>query len=128
MRLDRHPALVMAAALIALSGVAPAADWPMWRCDARRSATTSQELPGDLHLEWVRELPPLEPAWPDEPRMQFDATYEPVVAGKTIFVASPQSDSITAFSTDSGETEWTFYADGPVRFAPVVWKGLLRIR
>jgi outer membrane protein assembly factor BamB len=123
MRLERRPAVVMAAGLLALSGVALAADWPMWRCDTRRSATTPQELPGDLHLQWVRELPPLEPAWPDEPRMQFDATYEPIVAGKTMFVASPRSDSVTAFSTDSGGIQWSFYADGPVRFAPVVWDG-----
>lgn len=110
------------ATLTALLTVAHAADWPMWRCDAWRSATTDQELPGELHLQWMRELPPLEPAWLDEPRMQFDATYEPVVAGRTMFVASPRSDSVTAFSTDSGVAKWTFYAEGPVRFAPVIWE------
>ncbi len=97
----------------------------MWRCDASRSATTAQELPGDLHLQWVREYPPLEPAWPDEPRMRFDVSYEPIVLGKTMFVASPRSDKVTALATDSGDERWTFYADGPVRFAPVAWQDKL---
>ena len=97
----------------------------MWRCDASRTATTPQELPADLHLQWVREYPPLVPAWPDEPRMRFDVSYEPIVLGKTMFVASPRSDKVTALDTNSGEERWTFYADGPVRFAPVAWQDKL---
>ena len=60
----------------------PAADWPMGRYDAGRSAASPQELPAELHLQWVRAYPPLKPAWPDHPRMQFDAAYDPIVAGK----------------------------------------------
>lgn len=97
-------------------------DWPMWRCDANRSAATTQELAPDLHLQWVREYPALAPAWPDEPRMRFDVCYQPVVKGKMIFVNSPRSDSVFALDTDSGAAKWRFYADGPVRFAPVAWQ------
>jgi len=98
-------------------------DWPMWRYDARRSAASPEELPTELHLQWVREYPPLEPAWPDEPRMRFDAAYQPVVMGKTVFFGSSLNDSVTALDTESGAEKWRFYADGPVRFAPVAWKG-----
>ncbi len=98
------------------------ADWPMWRCDANRSAATPLELASDLHLQWVREYPPLEPAWLDEPRMRFDVCYQPVVKGKMMFVNSPRSDSVFALDTNSGAAQWRFYADGPVRFAPVAWK------
>ena len=28
------------------------ADWPTWRGDARRSATTDEELPEELSLHW----------------------------------------------------------------------------
>jgi len=98
-------------------------DWPMWRGDARRSAATEQVLPRALHLQWVRRYPPLEPAWPDEPRMRFDAAYAPVVMGGTMFVGSSRTDSVTALDTETGAETWRFLADGPVRFAPVAWNG-----
>ena len=109
--------------LLTLIPAAQSADWPMWRCDPLRTAVTSQELPEELHLQWVRELPALEPAWLDEPRMQFDATYQPVVAGKTMFVASPRTDSVCAYDTETGAAKWRFFAGGPVRFAPLVRQG-----
>jgi len=98
------------------------ADWPMWCYDANRSAATTQELASDLHLQWVREYPPLEPAWLDEPRMRFDVCYQPVVKDKMMFVNSPRSDSVFALDADSGADRWRFYADGPVRFAPIAWQ------
>jgi outer membrane protein assembly factor BamB len=101
----------------------PAKDWPTWRHDPRRSGSTPHALPGELHLEWVRELPPLKPAWPDQPKMQFDAAYEPVVAGQTLYVGSSRNDSVTAYDTRTGRERWSFTADGPVRFAPAVWEG-----
>jgi len=105
-----------------MSGQSSGADWPMWRCDAHRSAATPLELASDLHLQWVREYPPLEPAWLDEPRMRFDVCYQPVVKGNMMFVNSPRSDSVFALDTDSGAAQWRFYTDGPVRFAPLAWQ------
>jgi len=100
-----------------------AADWPMWRCDARRSAVTSEKLPPKLYVNWVRRLPAPEAAWPaTQDKLQFDASYEPVVLGKILFIPSMTSDKITAYDTDTGEEKWRFYAEGPVRFAPVAWK------
>lgn len=98
-----------------------AADWPMWRFDACRSAVSPQDLPEQLYLQWVREYPPLKPAWPDEPRMRFDVSYEPVVGKKTLFLASSRNDCVTALDTDTAEERWRFITDGPVRFAPVFW-------
>jgi hypothetical protein len=69
----------MAGLLLASFAPAHASDWPMYRFDANRSAATPEQLPGQLHLQWVRDLPPLKPAWPDQPKMQLDAVYEPVV-------------------------------------------------
>ncbi len=54
--------------------------------------------------------------------MRFDASYEPVVLGKTLFVPSMVTDSVTAFDTQTGEQRWQFFAEGPVRFAPVAWQ------
>ncbi len=98
-------------------------DWPMWRYDAGRTAAGPDELPAELHLQWKRQLPRPRPAFPDEPRMRFDSSYEPIVMGKTMFVGSMVTDSVAAFDTDSGAEKWKFYTDGPVRFAPVGWKG-----
>src|SRR5262245_34294904 len=102
-----------------------AADWPMHRYDAGRSAASPQTLAAELHLHWVRQLPPLRPAWPDQAMMQFDAAYAPVVAGKMLFVGSPLTDTVTAYHTETGAENWRFTTDGPVRFAPVVWEDRL---
>ncbi|MCA9121030.1 MAG: PQQ-binding-like beta-propeller repeat protein [Planctomycetaceae bacterium] len=96
-------------------------DWPMWRHDAARSAESQERLPDNLSLLWTRELPPLKPAFRTK-RLQFDASYEPIVMGKTMFVGSSFNDSLTAYDTDTGRELWRFYTEGPVRFAPVAWE------
>jgi outer membrane protein assembly factor BamB len=109
--------------VVSLVSVASATDWPTWRFDAGRSAATPEELPTSLNLQWTRVLPALKPAWPEDPRLQFDASYEPVVAGETLFYGSSRNDSVTAVDLKSGEQRWRFFAEGPVRFAPLVHKG-----
>jgi outer membrane protein assembly factor BamB len=105
------------------SDLALAEDWPAWRHDGGRSGVTDEQLPAQLHLQWSREMPPLKPAWPEDARLHFDASYQPVVAGKLMYVGSSRNDSVTAYDTDTGERRWRFFASGPVRFAPVVYGG-----
>jgi len=113
----------MAAVHLLVASVTLAEDWPMWRYDAARTGASPELLADDLHLQWSRGLPPPAPAWPKEPyRLGFDASYEPVVAGTTLFVPSMVTDSVTAYDTATGAEKWTFTTDGPVRFAPVAWK------
>ncbi len=101
----------------------PSTDWPMWRYDAHRSAAAPASLAETLHLQWTRDLPQPTPAWHQEqPKLQFDRSYEPVVMGKQLFLPSMVSDSLSAYDTDQGRLNWTFYCDGPIRFAPVAWK------
>lgn len=50
--------------------------------------------------------------------MQFDASYEPIVVGKRLVVASARTNSVTAYDTDSGVELWRFLTDTPVRLAP----------
>jgi outer membrane protein assembly factor BamB len=110
--------------LAVLSAAFPAAagDWPMWRHNAGRTAVSQEVLSDDLHLHWVLELPPATPAF-RHPRLQFDRGYEPVAAGGTLFMALPQSDSVIALDAETGKETWRFYAEAPVRFAPVVEDG-----
>ena len=98
-------------------------DWPQWRHDAHRSAASPVELPAELRLQWKRELPPPQPAFPYDVRLCFDTTYEPVAMGKLLFVPSMVTDSVAAYDTDTGAVRWRFFAEGPVRFAPVAWGG-----
>ena len=78
-----------------------AGDWPMWRHDPQRSGASPHNLPAELQLQWVR-IPALKPSWPDQPKMQFDAAYEPIVVGKTVFIGSPREDCLIALDSASG--------------------------
>ena len=100
------------------------ADWPTWRGDASRSASSSDALPDKLHLQWVLQLSTPRPAWPAEQgKIQFDASYEPIVAEGRLIVPSMVRDCVTAFRVSDGKEEWRFFANGPVRFAPVYFAG-----
>lgn len=96
-------------------------DWPMWRADAARSGEWRGELAEELHLQWVRTYPPLQTAYQNA-RLDFDAGYEPVVKDGTMLVGSSRNDRLTALDAATGEQRWVFYAAGPIRFAPVLWR------
>ena len=101
-----------------------AGDWPMRGYDAGRGGCSPHALPTPLHLQWLRRLPPSRPAWPPhQAKLQFDVAPEPVVQGNRIFVPSTVTDTVTAYDTRTGREHWRFYADGPVRFAPVAHGG-----
>ena len=121
--MDFRP-LLIAAGLLWLAPASPAGDWPQWRSDSSRSGATSATMPpvAELHLQWTRQLPPLVPAFRDG-RLQFDRGYEPIVLGKRLLVGSSHDDSVIALDTESGELLWRFVTGGPVRFAPVAWRG-----
>jgi len=86
----------LAACIISFSPLARSADWPQFHYDAGRTAACPHELPGDLELRWARTLPKPRPAFPQDPRLAYDASYEPVVLGNTMYVPSMVTDSLTA--------------------------------
>lgn len=114
--------LITTLAFTTACSLSQADDWPMWRHDAGRTGVSSQPMLATPHLHWIQQLPPLTPAYRNS-RLQFDAGYEPVVAGKTLVVGSSRNDSVTAYSTETGDERWRYYTEGPVRFAPVLWQG-----
>jgi len=114
---------LLSVALVALSATMGfAGDWPQFRHDSGRTAASPEALPAELHVQWVRELPAPKPAFPGEVRLRYDASYEPVVLGKAMFVPSMVTDSVTALDTETGAERWRCFAEGPVRFAPVAWQ------
>lgn len=116
------PAIVALSCLMS-DGRAFTADWPMWRQGLERNGVSPDTLPETLHLQWSRELLTPKPAWPNEPRLHFDASYEPVAAGNQVFVGSMVDGSLSAFDIETGKLNWRFYSDGPVRLAPAVADG-----
>jgi len=107
--------------VILLSDFSMGQDWPMWRNDVRRSGETEAAVPGSLNMIWSRKLPALHAAFKN-PRLQFDRGYEPIVAGKLLFLSSSHNGSVTAYETETGIEKWRFYSEGPVRLAPVVYR------
>ena len=116
--------LLPAIAALAFTGDACNAnsvDWPMWRKDATHSGASSAKLPADLHLQWSRKFAAPLPAWPNESRLHFDASYEPIVMGSRMFVGSMVDGSVRALDCSTGAELWRFYTNGPVRLAPVAF-------
>ncbi|MBT3290442.1 MAG: PQQ-binding-like beta-propeller repeat protein, partial [Victivallales bacterium] len=58
-----------------------------------------------------------------ESREQFDRSHEPVCAAGILVVGSPADGSVRAFAAETGKELWRFYAEGPVRLAPVLADG-----
>ena len=100
------------------------ADWPTYRADIRRSGVTNESLPQQLCLHWVhqsRQLP--HSAWSKyDNRMYFDSVYHTVISAGTVLYGSSADDKVYALDAATGAEKWTFYTDGPVRFAPTIWK------
>lgn len=115
----------LALLLILVAQTLTAADWPMWRADANRSAASPEELPAQLHLQWIRQYFPRVQVWDDplnHDLMAYDRLFEPVVLGERVFIGFNDTDKVVALDLRTGKELWAFYTDGPVRFAPVAWR------
>ena len=119
-----HSFVVTLLGLFSFTSLVGAQDWPTWRHDAGRTNISSQKIPAPLHLQWKRELPKVTPAFRNS-RLQFDQGYEPIIQGDTMYVALPHIDAVGAYAVETGNEKWRFYTAGPVRMAPVAWRGKL---
>ena len=101
-------------------------DWPMWRYDHNRSASTPEQLADKLYLQWQVQYSPRIPVWDDplnQNLMQFDRLFEPIVAGNKIFLGFNDQDKVIALDINTGQELWHYYADGPVRLPLASNKG-----
>ncbi|MCA9174789.1 MAG: PQQ-like beta-propeller repeat protein, partial [Planctomycetales bacterium] len=112
--------------MLALLSMTPStgwSDWPSYRGDAARTAYTQLQLPSTLQPRWecqVVQTP--EPAWPRDDRMPFDRAPQVVAAGDRVLFGSTVDGKLYALDADTGDVAWTFATDGPIRFAPTIWK------
>ncbi len=115
-------------ALCLATPAAVAADWPMYRKDAVRSAITEEELKLPLQQAWVYKCAQKPaPAWPEPVktlnRLDFDYAPHPVVAGGIVCFGSTADDTVRALDAATGILKWRFTTGGPVRFAPQIVNG-----
>ncbi len=114
-------------------------DWPAYRGDAARSGVAAQPLPVSLQEQWTfAASQPPQPAWPKparssywqelssiEPRVVDDHAFHPVISADAVYFGSSADDQVYCIELDTGEVRWTFFTDGPVRYAPVLTEGRL---
>ena len=101
-------------------------DWPMWRYDYGRSASSPEELPNELHLLWSMKFDQREMVWDDplnNDLMHFDRVFEPIISGDLMFLGFNDNDKVAAINTTTGKKKWEFYTDGPVRLPVAAWEG-----
>jgi len=104
------------------------ATWPTYRGDLARSGCGTQALKTPLFLQWTHvPAHPPRPAWPEPGkevhRMAFDYAYQVTSAGGRVFYGSSADHKVVALDLDSGRELWSFFTEGPVRFAPCVAAG-----
>ena len=94
---------------------------------------TSEGLSRELSLQWTyRPLQAPKPAWPppseELPRMHSDNAYHVAIAQGLVYFGSSVTNKVVALEAASGDVRWSFFAEGPVRFAPTFCRrsGLFR--
>ncbi len=102
-------------------------DWPQWRFDAARTASTPFALPEELHLQWVHELAAPRRAWPpqadDLDRLEFDLSHPFIVYRDTVIISLTSNDSLLALNLTDGTEQWRFYGEAPFRLAAAAGNG-----
>jgi outer membrane protein assembly factor BamB len=114
------------AASVILGHNSPAADWPMWRYDAGRTAASPHGLPDELSPIWTLRGTPRVQAWDDPLNldlMSYDRLFEPIVIDGRMIIGYSDRDKVAAIDVETGEERWSFFTDAPVRLPPVGWAG-----
>ena len=100
--------------------------WPAYRGNNARTGCTTQDLTPPLHLQWTH-IPAHSPrpAWPEPGkevhRMTFDHAFQVTATQEHLFFGSSADHKVYALDPATGKEQWTFFTEGPVRFAPCVW-------
>jgi outer membrane protein assembly factor BamB len=114
----------------------PAEDWPCFHGDAKRSGISRETLAQPLHLAWsFQAAHPPTPAFKGmlaeyksktltrREAITYDYAFHPVSAGEQVLFASSTEEAVFCLDAKSGRQQWVFYAQGPVRLAPVLDQG-----
>lgn len=100
-------------------------DWLTFRGDSSRSGYSPEPLGEELTVRWSHDAGAPTPAWPRSGRLPFDQAYHTVVSGDAVFFASSTDHSLYRVDARTGAGEPIFTSDGPLRFAPTIWRDRL---
>ena len=130
--------LVSTLALAASAVVANSAAWPSYRAGMGRAGFSSQELSFSATETWRRDLPAPSPAWTTParrsywqqlegilPRVTGDWANHAIADESLVWLGSSADDTVRCLDAQTGELQWSFVVDGPVRYAPVLADGRL---
>jgi outer membrane protein assembly factor BamB len=96
-------------------------NWVQFRNDAGRNGYTAHQISDNLSPRWIINFTPPDIAWEGiNTRMTFDHAYQPVIAGNMAYIGNSNDCKIYAIDRKTGEIAWSYYTDGPVRFAPAI--------
>ena len=118
--------LALVASAVSIRATSVADDWPMWRFDAQRTASSSETLPSGMKLLWTREYGPRQQAWDDplnHDLMTYDRIFEPIAMDGRLFIGFNDQDKLVALDAQTGEQLWSFFTEGPVRVPPAGHNG-----
>ncbi|MDC0935458.1 PQQ-binding-like beta-propeller repeat protein [Pirellulales bacterium] len=137
-RSGRQASTTLIAAVAAVAGVsARAEDWPTYGHDEARTSATSESLKLPLVEAWSwRSSVEPKPTW-DEPgiwdgwhkvfnlrnRVDFDKAFHVAVVGNRAWFGSSVDDQIYCVDLRTGALQWKFFAEGPIRLAPIAADG-----
>ena len=132
------PAILIAVLLVYLPSSAAAEDWPTCLHDICRTGVTSEVLTLPLAELWTYEtVRAPEPAWTEspavhdyyhgwydlKPRQNFDTSAQIATVGNYVYYGCSKSGAVNCLNASTGKRAWTFFTEGPVRFAPTVANG-----
>ena len=140
--MNRLVPLIGLATFCAASVMSPpvrAEEWPTYRHDNWRSGVTSDWLTFPLARAWVyrsEETP--QKAWAGPAKWDsyayirklksmrnFDPVFHVTVAEGGLFFGSSVDDAVHCLDPATGQENWVFFADGPVRLPPSFHEGKL---
>ena len=96
-------------------------DWPMWRYDSSRTASSENSLPESVELKWSIHHSTRRQAWDDPLNldlMTYDRIFEPIVLNGIVVVPFNDESKVVAYRLEDGVRLWTFFTEGPVRLPP----------
>ena len=106
-RLEKGPAYDR----ITKSTPASAEDWPAYRYDGFRSGITKTQVPTLLNVRW-------------EAKLRTKPSAVTSAAGK-VFACDIDTHTLYALDNSTGETVWTFTADGRIDSPPACYQGMV---
>ena len=86
-------------------------DWPTYRHDPARHASTPTQVPAELVPAWCTNL--------------GGRLTAPVAVGGRVYVAASNAHTIHALDAHTGEREWQFIANGRIDSPPTIYHGLV---